>query len=68
MATTTYPSIPTDFKASADERTNTAHVITSIDARRSQDERAEGEPMAIIGQDFFDAYVAHRQRKLKGQR
>ncbi|QHE89102.1 hypothetical protein [Hydrogenophaga sp. BPS33] len=45
----------------ADERTNTAHCIISIDARSSRYERASGESMAMIGRDIFDAYVAHRR-------
>ncbi|MDR7097493.1 hypothetical protein [Hydrogenophaga laconesensis] len=48
----------------ADERTNTAHRIASIDARSSRYERASGEAMAMIGRDIFDAYVADRRAAL----
>ena len=53
--------------AGADERTNTAHRVASIDARSSRYERASGESMAMIGRDIFDAYVAHRRAELNGQ-
>ncbi len=54
--------------AGADERTNTAHRVASIDARSSRYERASGESMAIIGRDIFDEYVAHRRAELGGQK
>lgn len=54
--------------AGADERTNTAHCIISIDARSSRYERASGESMAMIGRDIFDAYVAHRRAEKSDQK